>query len=129
MASREMVENMVECFCNLFGWHSAPSLNDSWQKALSRYADDDIRRAGQRAMEECAKMPTAADVIQRIPIGDNAENGKYAMASARCQECGRVLLCISEPTGNPYKCRECYTGLTNQEIAGRFRKLGMEVIS
>ncbi len=46
----------------------------------------------------------------------------------RCNRCGHIGMCIKEPADENgfWQCRECYTGLTNQEIAERFRKLGME---
>lgn len=124
MATRIMVEDMVESFCGLFGKNMTPTVLDAWMKALGRYRDPEISKAGHRAMEECQRMPTPLDVISRISPGDQKENEKFVITSARCSRCSRFALCISEPTGSPYLCRECYTGLTNDQIAERFRKLG-----
>ena len=41
-----------------------------------------------------------------------------------CQECGSVSMCIKEPSeSGQWKCRKCYTGMNNQELAGAFRRL------
>lgn len=80
--------------------------------------------AGQKALEECAKMPTPIDVIQRISVTDSITSEKYTITSAKCSKCGRYAMAISEPAGASYLCRECYTGMSNQEIAEAFRQIG-----
>lgn len=74
-------------------------------------------------------MPTPLDVIQRIPINQTVDNQDYRITSAKCSKCGRYGMAITEPIGSPYLCRECYTGLTNQEIAARYKALSEMVTS
>ena len=127
MATRVMVDDMITSFCELYGKLKKAETVDAWMEALKRYRDAEIASAGHKAMEECQKMPTPLDVIQRMPINQTVQNEDYHMAQAKCSRCGRYALAISEPVGSPYLCRECYTGLSNQEIGERFRKLGEKV--
>lgn len=124
MATRQMVEDMIARFCELYGRRMSGNLVDAWVDALNRYRDGEVAKAGHKAMEECAKMPTPQDVIQRMMTQQDSGSDKFTMASARCFKCGRILLCISEPPGTPYECRECYTGMTNQEVSEKFKELG-----
>ena len=123
MATRIMIEDMLDSMCSLFGKIHNSALTDAWSKALFRYRDHEIQKAGQRALEECQKMPTPMDVISRITSDDQTNNGAFTMTSTKCSKCHRVLLCISEPSGSPYLCRECYTGLTNQQISDKFNQI------
>lgn len=92
-------------------------------EALHRYRDHQVIMAGQRALEECVRMPTPTDIISRIAVEEQNEDANYSITSAKCSKCKRVATCISEPIGSPYECRECYTGLNNQQISQRFRDL------
>jgi len=69
-------------------------------------------------------MPTPLDVIQRMTVNQSIEDGDYYITSAKCTRCGRYAMAITEPVGSPYLCRECYTGMSNQEIANKFKELG-----
>lgn len=124
MATRSLIEDMTMSFCELFNRKMSDQLVDAWVEALKRYRDQDVTRAGHKAMEECSKFPTPLDVIQRIAIGDTLQNEDYFVSSGQCSLCGRYGMMISEPTGHPYRCRECYTGLTNAEIGAKFKELG-----
>lgn len=124
MATRPVVESMITSFCELYGKRENASLVNAWMEALSRYRDAEVMTAGHRAMEECQRMPTPTDLIQRIPVNQTFENVDYRITSAKCSRCGRYAMAISEPIGRPYLCRECYTGMSNQEIAAKFRALG-----
>jgi len=69
-------------------------------------------------------MPTPMDVIQRMTINDSMEQADFRITQAKCSRCDRYALAITEPIGSPYLCRECYTGMTNQEIGQKMRELG-----
>uniref|UniRef100_A0A6M3Y5F4 Uncharacterized protein n=1 Tax=viral metagenome TaxID=1070528 RepID=A0A6M3Y5F4_9ZZZZ len=44
--------------------------------------------------------------------------------AVNCVKCGKKnTMCIEEPLGESFECRECYTGLTFSEIMARFKKL------
>jgi hypothetical protein len=124
MATKQVVKTMITSFCEVFGKRENDKLVNGWVEALHRYRDQQVILAGQKALEECLKMPTPMDVISRISVENNQENTAYNIGHARCSKCNRVATCISEPVGAPYICRECYTGLTNQQISQRFKDLG-----
>lgn len=124
MATRILVEDMIAHFCELFGKQKNEKMVDAWVDALNRYRDNEIAQAGHKAMEECQRMPTPLDVIQRIPVNQTFENVDYRIVSGKCSKCGRYGMAITEPIGSPYLCRECYTGLTGKEIGSRLHKLG-----
>lgn len=123
MATRPVMESMITSFCELYGKRESKNLVDAWMEALSRYRDVEIIKAGHKAMEECQKMPTPLDLIQRMPVNIDLDNGNFHIASAKCSKCGRYGMAISEPIGSEYQCRECYTGLSNEEIGQRFKAL------
>ena len=79
-------------------------------------------------MEECSKFPTPVDVVQRMGAEDPFKSEDYFITSGQCAKCGRYGMMISEPNGSAYRCRECYTELTNEQIAAAFKRLG-EMIS
>ena len=123
MATKPVVKTMITSFCEVFGKKENEKLVNGWVEALYRYRDHQIIQAGQKALEECARMPTPTDVISRIPVEDSEQNENYNITSGKCSECSRVGMCISEPNGSPLICRECYTGLTNEQISQRFSDL------
>lgn len=44
--------------------------------------------------------------------------------NVNCKECGKKnTMCIQEPVGDSNRCRQCYTGLTSQEIKDRYTQL------
>lgn len=118
-----MVESMITSFCELYGKKMNEKLLDAWVNALGRYRDQEIARAGQRAIEECSKFPTPIDVIQRIQTNSERGNDEYQITSGKCAHCGRVRMVISIPVGADYLCRECYTGMTNEQVSATFGRL------
>ena len=75
-------------------------------------------------MLEMNKMPTPADLVARIPPKLAEKNEPVRIEPGhQCRICGRYKpTCIKEP-GIDWTCRQCYTGLTDKEIADRFRTL------
>ena len=124
MATRSLVEETVSLFSALFGRNKSEDLVNGWLQALKKYRDEDVTPAIHRAMDECQKMPTPTDIIQRMKINQTEESAEYKIVSARCHKCKRIALCISEPIGASYLCRECYSGLSNEQIGQRFADLG-----
>ncbi len=77
---------------------------------------------------DCAGMPRMYYEAPKLGV---SEKTNYRIEGRmRCNRCGHIGMCIKEPADENgfWQCRECYTGLTNQEIAARFRKLGMEAV-
>jgi hypothetical protein len=99
-------------------------LLDSWTQALKRYADNEIVKAGQKAMEDCSKMPTPYDVISRIVKQEEVFSEEYKLIQGSCSMCGRKSTCILEdPYEHQPRCRECYTGLSVGEYKAKMRDL------
>jgi hypothetical protein len=92
--------------------------------ALSRYEDDRVQIGGQKAMEECTRMPTPSDIISRMPNVID-EQAPYILEQGRkCGLCGYIGMCIQEePFSDTWRCRQCYTGLTAAQHAARMKHL------
>jgi hypothetical protein len=124
MASREMIQGMITCFCDLYGKKQDESLVNSWVQALQKYADQDITRAGSKAMEECTRMPTPADVVGRIDKQEQEVKAEYRLINSTCGLCGYSGLCILEdPYSDTPRCRQCYTGLTIEQHKAKMRDI------
>jgi hypothetical protein len=78
----------------------------------------------ETTMLEMNKMPTPADLVARIPTKLAEKNEPVRIEPGhQCRVCGKFKpSCIKEP-GIDWTCRECYTGLTNEEIRNRMRTL------
>ena len=56
--------------------------------------------------------------------GAKAADKSIILPGKVCKTCGKGnTVCIQEPIGSDWECRECYTGLTTKQIAGRYRDL------
>lgn len=124
MASQQMIEGMITCFCDLYGKNVNKSLISSWLEALKRYDDEDIQRAGGKAMEECQRMPTPADVIGRIVRKEQPDPEEYKLINGKCSLCGHLGLCIlEEPYPDTPRCRQCYTRLTLEQHKAKMKAI------
>ena len=94
----------------------------TWQQTLLKYSDEDLHLATKKCVEECGSYPKPKDVIDRITFQDRTEK-PYKFEWGMCSKCGEFKQCIREPVNSPGECRECYTGLTDVEIRGRFNTL------
>jgi hypothetical protein len=119
-----MVHDLLMSFCKLHGRRLTDELIDAWDLALERHLDDDISIAGRAVMSEMYRMPTPADIVQRIPVKQRAEDSVRIEAGHQCWRCGKYKpTCIKEP-GIDWTCRECYTGgLTPEDIKNNFRTI------
>ena len=117
---------MITYFCGL--WPSKTKneeLVEAYHRAFRAYTDKQISNAGDQAMQEMEFFPKPVDIIRRIPQEATDSSGTIGYEVRKCQECGAVKHCIEDPIGcGEWQCRPCYTGLSDQEIADRFAKLG-----
>jgi len=82
-----------------------------------------VKDAGYKCLDSMDRVPTPFDVIQRMEKGED-ETSRFRLETHKCTECGAVKLCIEEPINcGVWQCRPCYTGLSDQEIAEKFRRL------
>lgn len=119
---------MLETFsCTLTKKEITEGLLKAWNDALKPYTWNQIREAGYRCLGELKYFPKPAELIERIkrdpqdPFGDS---DFIIIDHGSCEECGASNVpCIKEPKDTGvWICRQCYTGLTGQEIAQRLRK-------
>ena len=129
MASREMVSSMITFFCGLWpNKTKSEDLVEAYYRALKSYTDRQISNAGDQAMQSMEFFPKPVDIIRLIPQRENDSSNTIGYERHKCQECGSVRHCIEDPIGcGDWKCRPCYTGLSDQEIATRFVKLGQSL--
>lgn len=71
---------------------------------------------------DCAGIPRLE--TNKVKLQDPEDRDYRIEGRIKCQECGKITMCIKEPikTG-PWRCRECYSGLTKKEIVDRFSEL------
>lgn len=129
MASRQMVQSMITCFCDLYNKRMDESLVNSWMQALSRFSDEQISKGGAKAMEEFPRMPTPSDVISRMPNVVDEHLPYILEENRKCGLCGYTGMCIKEePFSDTWRCRQCYSGLTKEQHAARMKQL-VEIMS
>lgn len=57
------------------------------------------------------------------------ENQYQVLEKVNCRACGKKnTMCIEEPLGTPYKCRQCYTGLTAMQVKAKFHQLSEMIV-
>ena len=124
MASRQMVQSMITCFCDLYNKRMDESLVNSWVQALNRFTDEQISKGGAKAMEEFPRMPTPSDVISRMPNVVDEHLPYILEENRKCGLCGYSGMCIrEEPYSDTWRCRQCYSGLTKEQYAVMIRDL------
>jgi len=171
MASKKIIKSMIELFLSIWPRKNADStvMTEAYYQALRKYSDDEIRKAGYKAMDELEFFPKPADLKKFLDVTNLRDwftcpkcgahvslliegECKYCRAkmplsiprpkikpdlmeierspriepNIRCQRCGKVTLCIYED--GQWQCRQCYTGLTDEQVAQRFRDLQAIVV-
>ena len=157
---------MIELFLSIWPRKNADStaMTEAYYQALRKYSDDEVRKAGYKAMDELEFFPKPTDLKKFLDVTNLRDRFtcpkcgshvsliidgecKYCKAkvplsiprpqikqdlvkterspriepSIRCQNCGKIGLCIHED--NQWQCRQCYTGFSDNEIKQRFRDL------
>lgn len=104
---------------------------ESYFYVLRKYNEKQVQQAGYKSMERFKWFPKPADLVGLIETEkhdqeyrehfkpENAPNKIWP--SVRCRDCGRTRMCILD--NNRWLCRECYTGLTSDEINERYEKV------
>ncbi len=64
MASKAMIESMIDLFLNVWSKRNAnkPVLVDAYRRAFAGYTDDEVKKAGYRALDELEYFPKPSDL-------------------------------------------------------------------
>ena len=93
-----------------------------------------FERICHRFVEEYKSMPLPINFKEAFaewkkekwqddPVVTNREEFKVVF-NINCKQCGKKnTMCIQEPTGASPICKQCYTGLNNEQTKDRFQKL------
>ena len=103
-----------------------PAFIDMYYKALRNFTEKQLYLAHDECINQLKWWPKPAEVRARIPAVEEKDNSNFVIeAGHRCGSCGETeRLCIDEPRGSgSWRCRPCYTGMSDLEIKGRFGEL------
>ena len=124
MASQRATHDMITCFCEVYRVKISEELITAWENALGRFQDNQVIPAGQKLMEELHRMPTPADLIERIKLQDPLEDLQVAVEMmAHCTKCGKWRYCRKDQNHPRFECEDCYTGLTKDGRIARVKEL------
>ncbi len=126
MCGLVMMQDVLTSFCQIYprNRNRLDELVGVYMKVLGRYSDHEVQEAAWRCMDELTFFPKPADISQRIKRVE-VEDGSCAISRhpVRCSRCIDVAICIQEPIGAAWECRECYTGLEPHEIKKRYSEI------
>ena len=127
MASKEVVKSMLKLFCDLWEKKITPGMQDAYSNTLKGCTDEEIKKAGYQCMETCQYFPKPAEILCKIHITQTKKQygAKFNQSSGYCQVCKKTgcMTMQDDEDNNIWKCRECYTGLTNEQIQQKFKDL------
>lgn len=125
MVKKEFLQKMLDWLGNVYEKRIDEKMVASYYFRLKHYEEDKIRKIVFKWADTNTEFPRIADIINQLPR--NEENAKYRIEPYHmCNECHEQnVICIKEPvdTGN-WRCRKCYTGMTNEQVRNRFIDLG-----
>ena len=100
-------------------------LVEIYWKALKGYTEEQITIAAEDCMNTMKYWPKPVDIRSRIPQQrDNGESEEFRMMENMKCFCGHIGLAIEEPKGSKvWRCRECYSGKSNEEYKKRMMDL------
>ena len=118
------MEEILVFFSTVWPKKVTNELIEAYCIPLQRFADEEVRRAGHKLLESeyFPKPHNFVTEINRNKPPDDGYISNFDIKSGRkCAICGRVRVCIDEPKGSEYQCRECYTGMTSEEIEAKIK--------
>ena len=127
MASREAVTLALKSFSlGIKKREISDELIDTYHQSFKNTDEDKFIKACHRCLDDCDYFPQIHAIRARISYDTVTEDRDFYLAEkTRCSNCGKVTICIKEPKDSQFwECRECYSGLTNNEINKRFKGLG-----
>ena len=127
MATKAIINEMLVTFSGVWDHKVTPDTIDAYYSVLRGCSDDKIRQAGYRCMEVCTYFPKPAEILGKIHLKETQEQygAKFNQSSGYCQVCKKTgcMTMQDDEDNHLWKCRECYTGLTNEQIQQKFKDL------
>ena len=132
IGKEDFSEAINEC---VLRWPPLTKQVDVYYSHLKFIREDAFKEMCHRFVEDFRSMPLVRDFKEaysewrtknytKEPRTKSMDNF-VIQPGANCQSCDKKhTVCIQEPIGSDWECRECYTGLTTKEIIGRLRDLG-----
>ena len=121
---------MLTTFSGVWERKITDEIISAYYYVLKKYQESDVQEAGYQAMEKYKYFPKPSELVSFI--AKKQEDTQYEANFApdnspvkiwpnvRCRMCGKIGMCIQED--DTWQCRQCYTGLTNEEIADRWEQ-------
>jgi len=130
---------MLKTFSGVWDKKLSTEIFAAYNQALDRYPEEEIRAAGYKCLESCKFFPKPSEVLEFIGVkqAERQHENKFNRQTGRCQVCGRtgVMTMKDEwdhyeqrPRDGLWKCRECYSGMTEEQIKEKYREL-MKILS
>jgi len=125
---------MLKTFSGVWDKKLSTEIFAAYNTALDRYPDEEIQAAGYKCLENCKFFPKPSEILEYIGVNeaDKRHENRFNRQSGKCQVCGKggVMAMKDEwdydlqiPRDGLWKCRQCYTGMTDDEIRKRYKKL------
>jgi len=115
-------------------WPSLKGQLDVYYSHLSFMALEAFEKLCHRFVEDFRSVPLPKDFKEAYAewkkenftkdTGSIGENKYQIHFGVNCRSCSKKgIVCIEEPLGEKYKCRQCYTGLTDGQIKENFNTI------
>ena len=120
-----MIKGLLVIFCQIWGKTLTSEMEDGYYQPLKKYKDEDIKKAGYKCLDELTLFPKPADISKRIIVTQSNNGGSdfESKHGVKCSLCGHIGLGISEPRGDPWECRECYSGLSPEQHESKINEI------
>ena len=130
MASLSMIQDVLTSFCQIYprNRRRLDEFVETYTKVLKRYSDNEVQEAAWKCLEELTYFPKPSDISQRIKrIHVDSGLCEISNQPIRCKKCDEVRICIQEPVGSYWECRECYSGLKPHEIKAKYSAIYSQI--
>lgn len=115
-------------------WPTLKGQLDVYYSHLNFMALEAFEKLCHRFVEDFRSMPLPKDFKEAYSEWrkenftkdpDLIEENKYQIHfGANCRHCSKKsTICIEQPLGEKFKCRQCYTGLTDAQIKENFKAI------
>ena len=139
MASKTFVDSLVDSFAGLDhedfkSLEQLEEIRQTYYRELERYTDAEVGECSRDIYDQAEFFDPGKvlhDIKKRLEeIHPEIDEGQYEETEkeaeiqfgVRCRRCGYSGACIKDPREG-WLCRECYTGLTYEQIKGRFQDI------
>ena len=126
MVTKDFIQKMLEWLGGMYDKRIDEKITNSYYFRLKPYDEETIRKIVFKWVDTASTFPKIADILSLIPRSDSLSECDYKFEyHIMCQECHKPdMMCIKEPLDTGvWRCRQCYTGLTNEQIVEKFEEL------